>query len=461
MEKIEIILTNCIEEIKSGKATIAECLNRYPSKRQELEPLLKIALRIQEAPAFQLDNNYKQVAKARLLQQIRASKQKKSRAFTDIFSFGLPRQYVRARMAVSVVVILVIISMLTGGMAYAAQDSLPGDVLYPVKIGVEDARLFLAGDSADKAELNLKFAQTRLVEMSQLASKNKGKMESAVNGYRGNLDAAEQDIQGISDASALSNLLSHALDELQKQTFFCDNVIDANPVYIGLVNEASTLAINQQVEFLEMLAQQNILQATQINLNAMQNRLQRAQVKAMGHQYETMQEVLLQYQQFNHLGEQILQSAQATDKYSVEIENLTVQALANYVNTLESISRQVPQEYQNSVEDCRQMTLQFQTQARHRHQERGNSDTRFEGPSSGGIGGSGMGQDSQTAPQYQGESGGDIWRGSETEPGDGGGFGGGSGSGIDSGRDTTSSGGSGVGTASSGSTADSAGGHKP
>ena len=122
MEKIEIILTNCIKEIKSGKATLAECLNRYPSRRKELEPLLKMALNIQEPPALQLDNNYKQAAKAQLLQQIRAPKQKKSRSFADIFSFGIPSQYAWARVAVSVLIVVVLLSTLAGGTAYASQS---------------------------------------------------------------------------------------------------------------------------------------------------------------------------------------------------------------------------------------------------------------------------------------------------------------------------------------------------
>ena len=36
LEKIEIILTDCIREIRNGRATLAECLERYPSMRREL-----------------------------------------------------------------------------------------------------------------------------------------------------------------------------------------------------------------------------------------------------------------------------------------------------------------------------------------------------------------------------------------------------------------------------------------
>ncbi|MFC1994913.1 DUF5667 domain-containing protein [Chloroflexota bacterium] len=374
MEKTETILTNCIREIKSGKATLAECLDRYPSMRQELEPLLKMALNIRELPAFNLDSSYKQATKARLLQQIRFSKQEKPRPFTDIFNFGLPPQLVWARVAVSLLVVVILISMLAGGTAYAAKGSLPGDLLYPVKIGTEDVRLLIAGNSPVKAELSLEFANVRLVEMSKLANRDQEKAGLAVNGYRGNLAAAREQIRKISDASSLSNLIDRALDDVQNQVVFCDSIIDTNPAYAGPVNEASTLAINQQVDFLEMLAQQNILRAVQINLNAMQNRLQRAQVKANGNQYETMQEALLQYQQFNRLGEQILQSAQTSNNHNTEIEALSLQALTRYLDTLNDISQQVPLEYQSSIETSRQMTLQFQTQARHRYQKQGNPD---------------------------------------------------------------------------------------
>ena len=353
---------------------MAECLNRYPSKRQELEPLLKIALHIQEPPALNLDTRYKKAAKARLLQQIRFSKHKKSRSFTDILSFGLPPQLTWAKVAVSVLVVVILISMLAGGTAYAAQGSVPGDLLYPVKLGTEDARLVIAGDSSAKAKLNMKFAQTRLAEMKQLANTDQEMAELAIGGYYRNLDAARQQIRRITDTSSLTHFLIEASEYIQNQLAFCDSVIDINPAYLGPVIEASTLAVSQQLQVLEMLAQQNILRAAQINLHTMQKRLQRAQAKAHASQYQTMQEVLLQYQQFNQLGKQILQNAQGSDNHIIEIEALSLQSLSSYIDILNSISQEVPQEYESSIVTCKQMTMQFQTQARHRYQEQGNPD---------------------------------------------------------------------------------------
>lgn len=446
MDKIENILTNCIKEIKSGKATLAECLERYPSRRKELEPLLKIALNIQGPPALQLDNSYKQTAKARLLQQIRAPREKKSRSFSDIFSFGIPSQFAWARVAVSVLVVVVLLSTLTTGTAFAAQSSLPGDLLYPVKTTTEDARVLFAGSSAAKAELNLEFAQSRLNEMSKLAGSNEENVELAVNGYRGNLEAARKQIQRVSDASSLFSLLEIALDDIQNQTAFCDNIIDNNPKYGEQVKQASILSISEQVTLLQMLALQNNMRATQSNLNAMQSRLQRAQEKANGNQYQLMQEALLQYQQFNQLGEEILQSY---NQQNTQVETLTLQTLAGYLNTLDSIFKQVPQEYQNSIETCRQITIEFQNQARYRYQHQGDSGKGSQSQAPENNNGSTMGQNGQSTTPYQGGTNnpdnGTPNTSTTITPSQGTGNGSGSGSGTGSGGDAGGSGGTGAG----------------
>jgi len=57
-----------------------------------------------------------------------------------------------------------------GGSVVLAADSLPGDLLYPVKLVMEDVRLFLTADPADRAELAMTFAGQRIEEMQRLAT---------------------------------------------------------------------------------------------------------------------------------------------------------------------------------------------------------------------------------------------------------------------------------------------------
>lgn len=59
----------------------------------------------------------------------------------------------------------------SGSMAMAAQDALPGDVLYPVKRAIENAQTNLKSDGAAKADTVLSHAEARLDEVQQLTAK--------------------------------------------------------------------------------------------------------------------------------------------------------------------------------------------------------------------------------------------------------------------------------------------------
>ncbi len=54
--------------------------------------------------------------------------------------------------------------------AFASNNAKPGDVLFPVKKVVEQAQIVLAPSDQSKAELQAKFAQRRLQELSQVAA---------------------------------------------------------------------------------------------------------------------------------------------------------------------------------------------------------------------------------------------------------------------------------------------------
>lgn len=71
----------------------------------------------------------------------------------------------------AVPVLALVMAMSSSGMALAAsQTSLPGDVLYPVKRGTEQAQLIFARDAEARAQLQLSFARTRLEEIRQIAA---------------------------------------------------------------------------------------------------------------------------------------------------------------------------------------------------------------------------------------------------------------------------------------------------
>jgi len=56
------------------------------------------------------------------------------------------------------------------GAAFASQNALPGEMLYPVKLAAEDLRLALAGTPQAEIDLLMQFAAVRVAEMNQLAA---------------------------------------------------------------------------------------------------------------------------------------------------------------------------------------------------------------------------------------------------------------------------------------------------
>ena len=66
---IELILDQCLEEIHGRRATVAQCLARYPRYAEQLAPLLKLALAVQNMDDFRASDEFKRSTRMRLKQQ--------------------------------------------------------------------------------------------------------------------------------------------------------------------------------------------------------------------------------------------------------------------------------------------------------------------------------------------------------------------------------------------------------
>jgi hypothetical protein len=74
---------------------------------------------------------------------------------------------------VAVILAIVLTLSVLGGTVYAAQDSLPGDALYSVKLGIEGVTMMLGGDDVARAERALSFVDKRVREMVALTEKGR------------------------------------------------------------------------------------------------------------------------------------------------------------------------------------------------------------------------------------------------------------------------------------------------
>jgi hypothetical protein len=109
----------------------------------------------------------------------------------------------------------------TAATVYAAQDSLPGQTLYPIKTLSEDARLSLSDSPQRQLDLILSFTDRRIVEMVALHSAGKPIPQEVIERFQNESEAALTLVAKMKDADitqALDQTLLSAESELKAVT---------------------------------------------------------------------------------------------------------------------------------------------------------------------------------------------------------------------------------------------------
>lgn len=177
----------------------------------------------------------------------------KQRSFGSLF-------FLRNFRFVSAIVVVILILGLGGGVVLASQESLPGDILFPIKLFSEEVEKFLARGDFSKAEVSLKLTDRRLKEVVKLISfddleENQEHINKNLERFKMELKEIEGfllklDIKGKRDKEILKlvlkfegNLARHQeiLDEIE------DVVPDQIKEIIQLAREAS--AKSEEVSF--------------------------------------------------------------------------------------------------------------------------------------------------------------------------------------------------------------------
>ena len=157
------ILDDCIERLLVRGETLQQCLESYPEHAAELEPLLQMALAANEAVAVQPDPQFKARARYELNVLLQQAKSKRR---THFLSW-------RPRWAVATAALLVVVLLTGGSTALAADQIMPGNPLYPVKLATEQVGLTFTISDIGKAELYATLADRRVDELDYIISKGK------------------------------------------------------------------------------------------------------------------------------------------------------------------------------------------------------------------------------------------------------------------------------------------------
>ena len=172
-ENTALHLQHCLDLILNENRLVEEALQLYPQEAEELGSLIDQALYLQaSSSAFDPDPRFIQVSKQRLLRRLSETngtfQMPATRATWWSWLFNLGQS--RALAFRFAVVLVLVVCLFAGGtgVAFASQNTLPGDSLYGVKIGLEDLTLALAPDQIHSAMLNMQYADRRLVEIQTL-----------------------------------------------------------------------------------------------------------------------------------------------------------------------------------------------------------------------------------------------------------------------------------------------------
>ncbi len=153
-------LENCLVRLQQG-ADVEQALASYPQWANELRPLLQAAQELTRLGSPGIPAGAANRSHARFLA---AAGQRPQRRRLD-FRSGW-------RLALAPIALLLILLLGMGGSAASAQ-SLPGDLLYPLKLAGENTRLLLTEDQAKRIEIQHAYDHERLEEVESLAQQER------------------------------------------------------------------------------------------------------------------------------------------------------------------------------------------------------------------------------------------------------------------------------------------------
>jgi hypothetical protein len=120
-----------------------------------------------------------------------------------VFNFNILK-ILKPNFAVALGVIILISSLATVGAISFAQNSLPGDFLYPVKTAFEKTQFTFTPSQEGKTKLSIKLATQRMDEFTQLVDKPEKKedVEKTVKKFTEQLVSVQENIDKLKEKNA-------------------------------------------------------------------------------------------------------------------------------------------------------------------------------------------------------------------------------------------------------------------
>ena len=219
---MDSLLERCLQELERT-GDVEAVLARHPQYADELRPLLQLAMATRQgyAPVPKPPGGLV-AGRGRFLQAARRKRREQAVVRQPKKGWWkLPRL---ARVAIALAMSLLLVAAAGGGAVMAADDSLPGEPLYGVKLLGEDINLVLSWGPQARIDLNLEFAGERVVEIQAAVENGEPVPEQAMTRMEQHLQMAleqasalpaEEQTQAMSRIAQQTMVQTRALERVQ------------------------------------------------------------------------------------------------------------------------------------------------------------------------------------------------------------------------------------------------------
>jgi hypothetical protein len=156
------VLDECLERLLRSGESIEQCLESYPKERADLEPLLRTGADVRKATRVEPGAEFKARARYQFHRAL-AQLNSKRPLWQRLWEWEW-----RPRLVTAATVILVIL-FTASSMGIATYQSMPGQVLHPVRLTAEEIWLARTPPGIARAQMHARLAERRVAEIMHLA----------------------------------------------------------------------------------------------------------------------------------------------------------------------------------------------------------------------------------------------------------------------------------------------------
>ncbi|MCK4862785.1 MAG: hypothetical protein KAS25_00745 [Dehalococcoidales bacterium] len=254
---------------------------------------------------------------------------------------------------ITLVSCLLITSLFFGGTAYAQEEELPDPGLTPdspfyfLDTWGKNVGMFFTFGNEAKARKALQYAEERLAETRVMAAKNRVRaMERAANDYDGFMAMVNQRLEAtaLQDIDISDNISEIVSLATEKHLRVLDRIKDELPEQAHeALTRARTASMNGQINALRALAKGRPERAIDIAADIIENRLERARVRASDNVTADVEEALDYAARIAALEEEMAAIAEEIGIDITAIQQRLAHSTAKRLETLSGVYEQVPE----------------------------------------------------------------------------------------------------------------------